>query len=991
MIRRNLLKAILLFMTLTSIQNYSFAQSFKPLDMVTEAKANYVFEQINLFTTGDRLGKEIPSEVKNYSILKIDQKAIDQLLHSSKSSIDLVIPTTDRQNMVLELVQVELAPFSVLEAPANTTAKYQDGKHYRGIVKGQNNSLVAISVFNEEVMGFISQERAKGNLVLGRLDDNSGDHILYEDSDLMEHFNFECGTVDSMDPYEKEEIFNHSGVRALTDCVGMYFEVDYDIFLNKGSVANATNYVTGLFNQVSTLYANENINTNISQILVWSTPSPYNGSTSSAMLNQFTAYRNGFTGNIAMLLSYKASGGIAYVNTLCNNNPDYRMGFSSIQSSYSTVPTYSWSVEVVTHEFGHLIGSQHTHACVWNGNNTAIDGCYTTEGGCSNPGIPTGGGTIMSYCHLTSAGINFNNGFGAQPGNLIRSKVTAANCLSQCSGGGGGPTCTDGILNGQETGIDCGGPTCPPCSSGCSQNAGTLTILLDNYPGETTWNIKNSSGATLYSGGPYSSGGSTVSVSICIPNGCYTFNVFDSYGDGICCGYGQGSYNLVVNGSSVASGGQFGSSITHSFCANNTSGPSCTDGIQNGQETGVDCGGPTCPPCAPSCSDGIQNGQETGVDCGGPTCPPCAPSCSDGIKNGQETGVDCGGPTCPPCAPSCTDGIKNGQETGVDCGGPTCPPCVPSCTDGIKNGQETGVDCGGPTCPPCPSSCTDGIQNGQETGVDCGGPTCPPCNNGGGTTLGGYFFESGWDGWVDGGTDCFRYSGSRSYEGNYSIAIRDNTSTSKMTSPVYNLSSFNQVSVEFYFYSYSMESGEDFWLQYYNGSTWQTVASYVNGTNFSNNSFYTTTVTLNGSQYSMPSNAQFRFVCDASTDADIIYIDAVTITASSTGNLQEEIIISQLQSNIGISNDNGFKVYPNPTSNQLNIDVNLDFDDEDYTVLTLQMYDLMGRMVSKGHYDFAEGRFSHDLVNLNTGMYILILSNAEGEQLLAQKIQVIQQ
>jgi hypothetical protein len=102
------------------------------------------------------------------------------------------------------------------------------------------------------------------------------------------------------------------------------------------------------------------------------------------------------------------------------------MGFSSIGSTYSTVPTYSWSVEVVTHEFGHLLGSQHTHACVWNGNNTAIDGCYTTEGGCANPGIPSGGGTIMSYCHLTNTGINFTKGFGTQPGNIIRSKVTAA-------------------------------------------------------------------------------------------------------------------------------------------------------------------------------------------------------------------------------------------------------------------------------------------------------------------------------------------------------------------------------------------------------------------------------------------------------------------------------------------------------------------------------------------------------------------------------------
>lgn len=49
---------------------------------------------------------------------------------------------------------------------------------------------------------------------------------------------------------------------------------------------------------------------------------------------------------------------------------------------------------------------------------------------------------------------------------------------------------------------------------------------------------------------------------------------------------------------------------------------SCFNGIQDGTETGVDCGGPDCAPCA-TCDDGIQNGGETGVDCGGPDCAPC--------------------------------------------------------------------------------------------------------------------------------------------------------------------------------------------------------------------------------------------------------------------------------------------------------------------------------------------------------------------------------
>ncbi|MFT5265880.1 MAG: hypothetical protein ACI8YQ_004638 [Polaribacter sp.] len=72
--------------------------------------------------------------------------------------------------------------------------------------------------------------------------------------------------------------------------------------------------------------------------------------------------------------------------------------------------------------------------------------------------------------------------------------------------------------------------------------------------------------------------------------------------------------------------------------------------------------------CPPSCSDGIQNGDEQGIDCGGASCPSCS-LCNDGIENQGETSADCGGP-CPPC--TCSDGIRNGGEEGIDCGG-SCP------------------------------------------------------------------------------------------------------------------------------------------------------------------------------------------------------------------------------------------------------------------------------------------------------------------------------
>ncbi|MBR9915765.1 MAG: DUF5011 domain-containing protein [Algicola sp.] len=110
--------------------------------------------------------------------------------------------------------------------------------------------------------------------------------------------------------------------------------------------------------------------------------------------------------------------------------------------------------------------------------------------------------------------------------------------------------------------------------SGCSNV--NLSITFDNYPEETAWTIKNSSGQTVASGGTYGSqaDGSTLNIAVgCLDDGCYDFQITDTYGDGICCAYGNGSYTLTNtdNGATLASGGSFTSSQTTNFCLTSSS------------------------------------------------------------------------------------------------------------------------------------------------------------------------------------------------------------------------------------------------------------------------------------------------------------------------------------------------------------------------------------------------------------------------------------
>jgi lysyl endopeptidase len=97
----------------------------------------------------------------------------------------------------------------------------------------------------------------------------------------------------------------------------------------------------------------------------------------------------------------------------------------------------------------------------------------------------------------------------------------------------------------------------------------TLAITLDDYGSETSWEIKKL-GTVLYSGGPYSNGtdGEIVLVDLCLEEGCYLFIIEDSWGDGICCEYGEGHWEILNENSVIIanSNGEFGDSETEQFC-----------------------------------------------------------------------------------------------------------------------------------------------------------------------------------------------------------------------------------------------------------------------------------------------------------------------------------------------------------------------------------------------------------------------------------------
>ena len=409
------------------------------------------FLNVSLFNKTASADSKALNEFVNGAVeLRINRSQLNDFNRTKPAFITLSVPSNGNTVLEAELVKTDLLPddfkIGVIGVNGLRYENYNKGLYYKGIIKGDEESIVTFSVFEDNVMGIFST--SDGNFILGSVKDSdkklTENYVFYNDKNVVNKPGFECGSGDSYDKFYRNPLNNikntgNNITDATTSPIDIFFVCDYQMYIDGGNnITTVTNFVTGAFVHVKTLYANEQIPVEMtSNVYVYDTADPYrNLSTSTEILEEFgSKTQNNFTGDLTHLLSTghgQQLGGIAWINVLCQSfeptSKSGRYAFSNIEGTYSPYPTFSWTVMVITHETGHNIGSMHTHACAWPTTSGQIDSCYTSEGGCVTGTFQNNNGTVMSYCHLNGA-INLTRGFGPFPGDTIRTKYNNALCL----------------------------------------------------------------------------------------------------------------------------------------------------------------------------------------------------------------------------------------------------------------------------------------------------------------------------------------------------------------------------------------------------------------------------------------------------------------------------------------------------------------------------------------------------------------------------------
>ncbi|NOT33177.1 MAG: hypothetical protein HOP12_03305 [Candidatus Eisenbacteria bacterium] len=380
-----------------------------------------------------RLAADAESNGRDVTILNLDLAELTAFRGAGGGRLSL--PTNAGE------VRLVLKPFDVLgggqvtlSGATGTRPAGANVSLFRGQVDGDADSWAVIAMSPTGVNGtFESNGRRRVLAPLGATVAGAAPQLVLADDTRDESLSaarWQCGVEGAdaeralRDPARAgRDRLRLPGAEALATSSRLQLKIavdcDFEMFAKLGGEPTAAaRYMLVVLGTISLIYERDvNCNLIFPYLNFWTDSNdPYTASTTQAQLPQFRNYwnanRSGVSRSLAHLVSGRnLGGGIAYLDVLCGS---FGYGVSAIDGNY-TYPNNAttWDIEVIAHELGHNFGSPHTHSCDWQAGGfvpvgALLDTCNTAEGSCNSasPRVPPDKGTIMSYCHLLSAGIS---------------------------------------------------------------------------------------------------------------------------------------------------------------------------------------------------------------------------------------------------------------------------------------------------------------------------------------------------------------------------------------------------------------------------------------------------------------------------------------------------------------------------------------------------------------------------------------------------------
>jgi len=462
------------------------AQELKRIPrLIQEAKSQKgVFPKVDVFENQVTKHSDVKSlkdqPIDGVVLTLKDMSAID-FKSSAYKHLEFRIPQENGAYIDLELIRND-------KSFANTIVKNQDGEvldmeigvHYRGIIKGDNESLCAVSFLDSGVSGFVDNGLSHKSFSIFTSKPNKSffgiSQNIFGDIQCSSKTD---GIIDNNNNYDSSVKNKNS---SSSKSIKVYVEIDYDMRQKVDEVCSLFNSSFSIFENTISTY-NKTLNMLISDLVVWETNSgnPYDAcndccSASNLIHETFKDefFNNNINADIGHLITKKFGGGEAngaYGADLTDWCNDSRVCVSGFKNAYGLfggdtdvglMSGSEYRLYVMTHEMGHLLGAQHTHDCVWgssgderiddcgnilmadNPPNNACDGYYDDDlctsiiEGIRDGSIPCeqlelSTGTIMSYC-----GISNNSpctetksmNFDSQVAVRIRETVFSLSCIS---------------------------------------------------------------------------------------------------------------------------------------------------------------------------------------------------------------------------------------------------------------------------------------------------------------------------------------------------------------------------------------------------------------------------------------------------------------------------------------------------------------------------------------------------------------------------------